>query len=750
MTHLQTEDELSDTALHPQQPIQTPEQFYDWFALIDRSVAHSQESHFRAHIARINAHLKTCDSVLERIDEMDSEIGSMLENWRCVEEGGRSLKEACERLLEERDKLLELTDEIETRLDYFQELDHATRMLNHPGESLVLQTDFLYMVERVDICIDFLKNHRNYKDAEIYLLRFQQCMTRAMTLIKMYFVGSLRALSGDISRRIAEKDVSSTAQLHLLYTRFRSVSAQLAPLLGELERRALAHPDELSALLNECHTAYFSTRKSLLVNRLMEEIKGLYPTRTELVEFTRAGCTYLKQLCTDESNLYHEFFNSGEDLLYQYLENLCDYLYDDLRPLILHEPRITALCEVCTVLQALMVMDVSVLSDIPDDDVDELQLDLHEGSKKDPRRLHMSQLLQMVLQDAQTRLFFKAQSMIQSDIRHFTPKPEDIAYPEILHERRLPPTTNELREKDITRPVFNLPSIDKKDTWYPPLQKTVWILSQLHDFVKPMIFEDIAQEAVALCHQSLVAASDLIKLRNTNMSVLDANLFLIRHLLILNELMEKLYLAQREAERNSESVGVTGGIICSSLQVPVTMSRLGPPTNKTSTLFPETLFTTLGIPRADGNLQGIKSGVDHELRRACEDVIAHCSTTLCQPLHDWTNRVREYTPTPSGKATFVENEDWAKQSVAEELDKNFQQVIEQSLHLNINQIWLYLEDDRMVNVLMSHIIDRIGDEYTAFRNVIWGMYAGQLNQALLTPMDLQQRLKHVCGGDIGS
>ena len=49
-------------------------------------------------------------------------------------------------------------DGIDARLDYFQELDHATRMLNHPGESLVLQTDFLYMVERVDICIDFLRN----------------------------------------------------------------------------------------------------------------------------------------------------------------------------------------------------------------------------------------------------------------------------------------------------------------------------------------------------------------------------------------------------------------------------------------------------------------------------------------------------------------------------------------------------------------------------------------------------------------
>src|SRR5438477_7796389 len=80
------------------------------------------------------------------------------------------------------------------------------------------------------------------------------------------------------------QDVSSTAQNHLLYTRFKSVSSQLAPLLGELERRAKAHPDDLSALLSECRAAYFSARKSLLVGRLMEEVKGLDPARTELVE----------------------------------------------------------------------------------------------------------------------------------------------------------------------------------------------------------------------------------------------------------------------------------------------------------------------------------------------------------------------------------------------------------------------------------------------------------------------------------
>lgn len=58
----------------------------------------------------------------------------------------------------------------------------------------------------------------------------------------------------------------------------------MAPLLGELERRALAYPDELSALLSECHSAYFYARKQLLVPRILEEIKGLNPSRSELVE----------------------------------------------------------------------------------------------------------------------------------------------------------------------------------------------------------------------------------------------------------------------------------------------------------------------------------------------------------------------------------------------------------------------------------------------------------------------------------
>jgi len=44
-------------------------------------------------------------------------------------------------------------------------------------------------------------------------------------------------------------------------------------------------------------------------------------------------------------------------------------------------------------------------------------------------KLNIGQLLQMILQDAQTRLVFKAQSVVQSDIKHYPPQPGDLQYP---------------------------------------------------------------------------------------------------------------------------------------------------------------------------------------------------------------------------------------------------------------------------------------------------------------------------------
>ena len=160
-----------------------------------------------------------------------------------------------------------------------------------------------------------------------------------------------------------------------------------------------------------------------------------------------------------------------------------------------------------------MVLDVpNVESDNEEDEATSKFEDNDEFiSKERPRglgKLHISRLLQMVLQDAQTRLFFKAQSIIQAEIRYYVPKPEDLNYPDKLVGAlgtrnfhvfefliQLALTTavrNPLsggglqypEKKENVSQVFHVKSLDKQETWYPTLQKTLWVLSQLHDFVK--------------------------------------------------------------------------------------------------------------------------------------------------------------------------------------------------------------------------------------------------------------------------
>ncbi|KAH8119149.1 Sec34-domain-containing protein [Phellopilus nigrolimitatus] len=710
--------------MRPGRPVQTAQEFYDWFSMIERSVAHSQESHYREYLGTVVKHLETCDGLVGSVDDVQREVDGMLDGWRSVEAGGKSLKDACEQLLDERDRLIKLTEDIGDRLEYFQELEHATRMLNHPGESLVLQADFLDMVERVDICIDFLRANRHYYEAEIYYLRFQQCLTRAMTLIKMYFVGSLKALATDIARRMSDKEVSQTAQMHLLYTRFQSVAAQVAPLLGELERRTWSHPEELSSLLSECHSAYFGARKSLLVGRLAEEIKGLDPGRADLVELTRTGCSYLKQLCIDEFAIYRCFFDSGKELLYAYLESLCDYLYDDLRPRILHEPRLSVLCDVCKVLQALMVLDVPETEPSSDDEEDAFHRNgtSSREAKQGLGKLHISHMLQSVLQDAQTRLFFKAQTVVQAEIRYYVPKADDLDYPKKLEgaclgqsslvldpyrlfkigidEAQRRPKASDIKERQDETYLLRISSFDKRETWYATLRTAVAVLAQLHDFVQPSIFDDIAQEAIDFCRLSLVSAANLITVRGSPSTETDAQLFLIKHLLVLKEMTINLNLASKDADGPLELRHVTD-----------TLKDM----LRTTNLIPYAFATSLPKARDEASIVGTKELFARTATQPINDFMMLMGAT------DWDAK----TAPPTRAAAL-------------DVEAAFLHTLEVEVPAAAQRLRLYLADSEgssegekrsrgvedgesankgagTVGILLGHVQDRIVDAYVMFR-----------------------------------
>jgi conserved oligomeric Golgi complex subunit 3 len=164
-----------------------------------------------------------------------------------------------------------------------------------------------------------------------------------MTLIKLSFQSILRTLSNDISKRLASSAEMQSASQQvvegLLYTRFLAPADEIAPLLALLERRATEEPedvpsttgaaaaggvgkaplatqrmmtrttrkqrrkdprrgmykDDLGNLMNECYTAYLSTRRALVIPRVREEIRVLDVGGGDLVELVSANRIFLLQ-----------------------------------------------------------------------------------------------------------------------------------------------------------------------------------------------------------------------------------------------------------------------------------------------------------------------------------------------------------------------------------------------------------------------------------------------------------------------
>ena len=55
---------------------------------------------------------------------------------------------------------------------------------------------------------------------------------------------------------------------------------------------------------------------------------------------------------------------------------------------------------------------------------------IRKSARKPLSRLHTEVLLKMVLQDAQTRLVFRAQALIRADVDYYVPREADLDYPE--------------------------------------------------------------------------------------------------------------------------------------------------------------------------------------------------------------------------------------------------------------------------------------------------------------------------------
>lgn len=545
----------------------------------------------------------------------------------------------------------------------------------------------------------------------MYRSRYRLLLTRGLTLIRLHFVGALRDIAQDVTRRIADRQLNDTTMSALLYAKFRVSAPELKELSQEIRKRAVV-PDgsepgaeaEYQSLINELYTSYSATRGKLvipLIRKKIAEIALAPSTSKDLVAFARNSISYIRSTCTDEYMLWREWFE-GEEALYDFLESVCEPLYDYLRPRIIHESQLLKLCELCTLLQTRYLRD--------QDEEPEAAL---------PNQLDFSTLIQAALEDAQTRLVFRTQVILRDEIESYKPKPEDLEYPArnaqaIISTQTSEPVTSGTKgapvgvttavlkdamaaESEWSNEHYGYDLETSFRGWYPTLRKAIWLLSRIYRLVnvscpgpssssfsltpeQSTVFDDLAHEIVHHTTLSLHRASSLLK---TRASAVDGQLFLLKHLLSLKQQIVAFDIEYVTPDVSFDFSGVTN-----------TFYEL----RERGGLFdPRNLWRLIGrglLPRVVENMLDAKAELDGRLR------------TL---INDFTTGFAEImTGGISGSATSKKNFNAATAFVKMK-QATAQNVI--SLRRKLDE---YLDDVRVKETLVDAVQEQVIQDYEKF------------------------------------
>ncbi|KAK9319540.1 Sec34-like family-domain-containing protein [Lipomyces orientalis] len=340
-----------------------------------------------------HSHLKSCEILIGQANKTLEMFDTLASGFDSVKRQTSTFQDACDSLSNEQLRLETLANDLEAHLKPFNMLEEITRRLNAPGTDFVKEDGFKRMLESLDQCIQYVETHPNFNSVDLYQMRFRQCMTRALTLIRVYFVNSIRDVTNDVQSRIAAKALNDATQSALFYTKFRVDAPLLQSLTSEIQTRCEGH-EEYASLLGDCYKAYIYARKKLITPAVAKRVNDMRNSLVDLLQLTRQSIAYMRTVCIDEYDLFYAIFTEGEEVVYDLLEGLCEPLHDVLRNRIIHEKKAEVLYELCSLLQGLSSQEAE---------------EMEEGYFDRPQ-LDFGRLFQSTLQDAQVKLVFRMQA----------------------------------------------------------------------------------------------------------------------------------------------------------------------------------------------------------------------------------------------------------------------------------------------------------------------------------------------------
>ncbi|KAF1811312.1 Sec34-domain-containing protein [Eremomyces bilateralis CBS 781.70] len=730
--HLKKEKEDEKRKLR--QALKTDIDFERWYSGIMPSIEKKSFPQYQLYLDQ----LRLAESHLEYLASQTTSSLDLLRqlssSFSSVEKQTSAFRKQCEGLLSEQKSNLQLADQIAENLEYYTYLEPITRRLNAPGAAnRVRQKEFSDMLGDLDRCIEYMQSHPNQKEASTYGSRYKQLLTRALTLIRVHFTNSLREIAADVSKRIADRQLNDTTMSALLYAKFRVGAPDLRKVGLEIQKRAIlpkdAAPDaepEYQSLMNEMFQSYSTTRGRLIlpiVSKKMSEIAMAPSTAKDLVTFSRSSISYIRGICMDEYDLWQEWFDS-DHALYDFLDAMCEPMYDHLRPRIIHETQILKLCELCTLIQSRYM----------EEDEDDLQSPISA-------RLDFASLIHPALEDAQTRLVFLAMGILRTDIEHFKPKPEDLDYParnriraSATNGNKAPALSGRREAKDPSKPA-ETPTIGEEDgiestlkfepsskDWYPTLRRAIWLLGRIYRLVNSTVFDDLAHQILHQTTHSILRASNLIIPRS---SPTDANLFTIKHLLLLKQHIAAFDLetgfAQAPPEVNFDFSGLTSTFWGSDwLSMPGKLVRA-------------VMAGQLGrlMPRVVRDYHDAKGEVDEALRVAIGAFVESIAGRMTGPIREGGRTVEPPVSAKPAKSNSAKAKDDAANGQNGHVEANsgtsetarVKAAVAQGVPFLRQKLDEYIGDVRTKEMLVAAVMEQVTTTYEAF----WGSHSRRGN-----------------------
>uniref|UniRef100_A0A0N5BVY6 Conserved oligomeric Golgi complex subunit 3 n=1 Tax=Strongyloides papillosus TaxID=174720 RepID=A0A0N5BVY6_STREA len=719
--------------------------------------------------------LQVVNEIEDKRQELTKIFEDLKKNYLCVTEKTSSLHHACEAMLSQQTHLAAGAEEIKTNLHYYQQVQWVMKKLQTPKLS-VTGTLFTQILTTIKDCMTFLETHPDYKESAIYLEKYEQCLSKSFTVLKMSLFSDFEKAKNNVLEKKNENpkdDLSQYTEEEIFTLLYGVFGVKAFPVMNAFtitNKYFSNHPD-YQVLVIDCLKEYISIRWELISGIITATIEDLLKEHaSSTCVFLKKSCSFLLRICDDEFRLMKEFFilpkkvveapsvprgssrcsvtsyNSSRSRVLQratplpakndqqtnfmnefsevfdgFTECICRILYDTFRPTIVQNKYLELLVQLYKIVKYDFIQErcINVIKLIP------------EADNWIHARTGFIRVMNELSGDIVERVIYKTHTFTETDIIGYVPCSGDLLYPEklmLLH------SIDETQNSDKNNESKNMHAL-----WYPTVKRTLLGINRIYQCLDNDIFQSFMLELITACCESLEIGSERIK--STKSSVksnlprfVDGDLFLIKYLLILRDqtipYRSQVLIKSHNTPTDDEFTRGKSPLTTMDYSFDLTRykdyaSQFFSPENRgkwfelssDNALLNILLTPPIQVTEA---IQDSKRLIELRLKKHCINFINELSTYYIGDLKKCTGFIEEWNKKTKEE---IDKEDWSKN---EHLSPNILNDLTNVVYKNLTKSWpeyrkvlqLYLNDKDTENVLHEAVKSSILTEFQKIEDFI--------------------------------